>query len=344
MKTTVASNNALTRKLWLAKNEQLFRDAAKESYFLPRFGSEGKNSIVYEKKELTKESGDKLTFGIRMRLTGSGVGAGQTLEGNEESLTLHNYSVTMDRRRHAVRVERGLTKQRIQADLEAEARDALKDWMTEYIDQQFFNSLRSTPTNVWYNDNGTPTKATAAAAKAAINASQDKLTPQLIRAVKTWALTGGNRSQTPLRPININGKKHFVLVCHPDAIYDLKNNSIYEQYLREAERRGSENPIFNGSVAVIDNVVIHEHESAYIATDAGGSGDQPYAECFLMGAQSLCWAWGKREDMVEETFDYGEEAGFALGLNYAVGKTQFNGLDYGSVGVFVGRSQISDAS
>lgn len=342
-KTSIATGNALTRKLWLAKNEQLFRDAAKESYFLPRFGSEGKNSIVYEKKELMKERGDRLTFGIRMRLNGSGVGAGQTLEGNEEALTLHNYSVTMDRRRHAVRVEQGLTKQRVQADLEEEARMALKDWMSEYIDEQIFSSLRSTPTTVWYNNNGTPTKGTAAAVKADISASQDKLTPKLIRAVKTWAMTGGNRTQTPIRPIKVNGKNHFVLVCHPDALYDLKNDSTYEQYVREAEVRGSENPLFNGATAIIDNVVIHEHESAYIATDGGGA-SEPYAECFFLGAQAICWAWGMREEMVMEEFDYKEEVGFGLGLNYAVGKTQFNSLDYGSVGVFVGRSQISDAS
>jgi len=53
--TEFATGNALARKLWKAKNEQLFRDAAKESYFLPRFGSEGKNSIVYEQKDLMSQ-------------------------------------------------------------------------------------------------------------------------------------------------------------------------------------------------------------------------------------------------------------------------------------------------
>tara|TARA_R110000744_G_scaffold228_2_gene864 strand:- start:7822 stop:8853 length:1032 start_codon:yes stop_codon:yes gene_type:complete len=340
--TQFGTNNALTRKLWLAENEQLFRDAAKESYFLPRFGSEGNGSIIYEKKDLVKGGGDKLTFGIRMRLSGAGVGAGQTLEGNEESLTTHSYSVVMDRIRHGVRVENGLSKQRVQADMEKEAREGLKDWMAEKIDEKLFAALRATPTTVWYSNNGVPTKDTAANAKAAMNASEDKITPKLIRAVKTWAMTGGNRAQSPLRPIKINGKNHFVLVCHPDAVYDLKNDSTYTQYLREAEARGKENPIFSGAIAVIDNVIIHEHESAYIATDGGGA-SVPYAECFFMGAQALCWGWGMREEMTQESFDYGEQAGFGLGLNYAVGKTQFNSLDYGSVGVFVGRTQVSDA-
>jgi len=342
--TSFASGNALTVKHWMAKSEQLFRDAAKESYFLPRFGSAGKNSIVYEKKELMSKKGDKITFGIRMRLSGNGVGPGQTLEGNEESLTTHDYSVTMTRRRHAVRVENGLSEQRIQMDQLEEARLALVDWMAEYIDETLFTALRGTPTTVWYNNNGTPTKATAAAAKAAITAAEDKLTPKLISALRAWAVTGGNRSQTPLRPIMVDGRKTFVLLIHPDVAFDLKNDSTYAQAKREADDRGKKNPLFTGALGVWDNVVIHEHENVYIATDAGGSADQPYAECFLLGAQSLCWAWGKRERMVEEDFDYEEETGIATRLNYAVGKPQFNSKDYGSIGVFVGRTQISDAS
>ncbi len=338
------TSDGLTRKIWLANNEQLFRDAAKESYFLPRFGGDNKNSIIYEKKELLKGNGDRITFGIRMRLTGTGVGPGQTLEGNEEALTTYTMNVTMTRRRHAVRVERGLSKQRTQADMEKEAREGLKDWMAEYIDQQIFTALSTTPTTVFINDNGTITKTTAATGKSTLTASQDKLTPKLIRAVKTWALTGGNRSQTPLRPIMVDGRKTFVLLVHPDVAYDLKNDSAYEQQVREAEVRGKSNPLFSGAVAVIDNVVIHEHENVTIGTDAGGSSDQPYAECIFMGAQAACWAWGMREEMKEEDFDYGEEVGFAMGLNYAVSKTQFNSLDYGSIGVYVGRTQLSDAS
>ncbi len=337
-----ATTDALTRKLWMAENEQLFRDVAKESYF-SRFMGKGKNSIVYEKEELKREAGDKITFGIRMRLSGSGVGAGQTLEGNEESLTTHDYSVTMDRRRFGVRVERGLSKQRIQADMEQEAREALKDKMTEYIDEQLFSSLRTTPTAVWYNNNGTLTKDTAANAKAAIVAAEDKITPKLVSGVRAWARTGGNRSQTPLRPIKVDGRDTFILLVHPDVAFDLKQDSTYTQYARDAEVRGESNPLFSGAIAVIDNIVIHEHENVHIGTDAGSSSDQPYAECFLLGAQALCWAWGMKEEMVQKDFDYGEEVGFSLGLNYAAGKPQFNSLDYGSVGVFVGRTQVSDA-
>ena len=344
MPTNIESGNALTSKLWALENEKLFRDAMKQSYFLPRFGSTDKNSVVYIKNELEKESGDRITFGIRMRLTGSGVGPGQTLEGNEEQLTLHNYSLNLTRRRHAVRVERGLTEQRIKTQLEPEAKMAIQDWMAEYIDDKLFEALRSTPTVVWYNNNGAPTKgASASAVKSDINSAQDKVTPKLLSAIRTWAITGGNRSQVPIRPIMVDGRKTYIFLAHPDVIYDLKNDSTYAQAQREAADRGKDNPIFTGAVGVWDNVVVHEHENILIGADAGSGSDQPYAECSLLGAQSLCFAFGKRKNqIVTQEFDYKEEVGYSIGLNYGAGKPVFNGKDYGSIGVYVGRTQISD--
>ena len=343
--TTFATGNALTRKIWEAENEKLFRDAIKESYFSKFMGSGplDKSSIVYVNNSLQKSAGDKITFGIRMRLTGAGVGSGETLEGNEEALTTYDFSVTMDRRRNGVRVTRGLTKQRVQMDLEEEARAGLKDWMTEFIDSKLFEALRATaPTSCWYSNNGVITKGVAATIKADLVTAEDKITTDLISAVKTWALTGGARSQTPLRPIKIEGKNHFVLLVHPDVGYDLRKDATFVQANREAASRGTDNPIFTGMLGMWNNVIIHEHENIHIGTDAGASANVPYAENFLLGAQSLCWANGMREDMVEETFDYQEQAGFGIGLNYAVGKPIFNSLDYGSVGIYTSRTKVSD--
>ncbi len=90
-KTTFTTDNALTKKLW---DEKLFRDAVKESYF-SRFMSESGTSIVYVKNDLTKSKGDKITFGIRMKLSGAGVTDGQILEGAEEGLTTYSDDVTI---------------------------------------------------------------------------------------------------------------------------------------------------------------------------------------------------------------------------------------------------------
>ena len=344
-KTAFSTSNALTKKLW---DEKLFRDTVKMSYFVKFMGKDS-NALCQTNEMLTKSYGDKITFGIRMRLGGAGVISGQTLEGKEEALTTHDFSVLLERYRHAVRDRGQLDRQRAMFSIDVESEAALKDWGAEKIDQLCFNTLIGTAsstyaTRIFYSASGTlSTTATAATAVTATEAS-DKLTPDLISYAKTWALTGGNRGQTPLRPIRINGKKYFVLLVHPDCMYDLKTDSQFSQARREALERSKDNPIFSGSEAIWDGVVIHEHENVPIARTAGAGGAVPFARNVLMGAQSLVWAWGQRPQVVEKDFDYGEEHGFAWGMTAAPGKPKFNSKDYGSVGVYTARTRISDAT
>lgn len=340
-----ASNDNKTRKLWELENEKLYRDAAMESYFLPRFGGTGKDSMVTINNKFQKEAGDNITFAIRMRLQGGGVGPGGTMEGNEDSLTFYDYNLTLTRERKAVRIERGLTGQRTQTDLEEEARAALRDWMAERIDYRILEALDVTPSLTFYNNNGAPAyNATYATAKAAIADGTSKLTPKLLSYIKTGASTGWNRSQTPIRPIKVNGKDHYIFLAHPDAIYDLRQDSEWNEAQREANVRGSDNPIFNGMVGMWDNIVVHSHERVTIGTDAGVGANVPYSKGYFLGAQAVCWANGKRDEMVQETFDYEEEVGFQIAMTYGVKKPVFNSKDYGSVAVVLNRTRVSDAA
>lgn len=326
-KTAFTTSNALTKKLW---EEQLFRDTMKEAYF-SRFMGSTAESLVHVNSKLEKSKGDRVTFGIRMRLAGSGVTSGQTLEGNEEKLVTYDYSLSLEQYRHAVRDNGQLDRQRAVFSIDEESEAALKSWGSEKIDQLAMDALTASPTKIFYGDGTTTGTITTAG----------KLTPALISKAKTWALGGGGRAQTPLRPIRISGKNHLVLVVHNDVMYDLKQDSTFAQAVREAEVRGKENPIFSGAAAIWDGVIIHEHEVVPIVTNWGSGGNVPGAKCSLMGAQSLCWAWGKRPAVVQRDFDYGNEHGFAWGFIGAVGKPVFNSLDYGSVAVYVARTQIN---
>ncbi len=125
-------------------------------------------------------------------------------------------------------------------------------------------------------------------------------------------------------------------------MHDLRIDSTFQNFLRDAEKRGPENPLFTGSAAIVNGVVIHEHEKMPIATNGGGS-SLAWASCVLMGAQALCWGWGKRPEVVMRDFDYGNEHGYAWGMIAEGGKPQFNSEDYGSLGVYVARTQVSDA-
>jgi len=328
--TAFSTNNALTKKVW---EEKLFRDTVKMSYF-SKFMGEGKGKLVQVQNKLTKSKGDQVTFGIRMRLSGAGVEDNATLEGNEEALSTYDYSISLKRYRHAVRDDGELTRQRGVFSIDEESKDGLQEWGVEKIDALCFDAIQASPTKIFYGGTATSTATLTAT---------DKLTPALISKSKTWANTGGNRAQTPLRPIMINGKKYFVLLVHPDVMYDLKQDSTFAQARREALERGKENPIFTGSEAIWDGVVIHEHENMDLATTWGSGSNVPGAKCSLMGSQSLVWAWGKRPEVKYKEFDYGEQHGYAWGMTARTGKPVFNSVDYGSLAVYVARTQISDA-
>lgn len=76
-KTSFATSDALTKKVW---QEKLFRDVEKASYF-SRFMGSTADSLVQTETSLEKSKGDRVTFGIRMRLSSPGVTSGQVLEG-----------------------------------------------------------------------------------------------------------------------------------------------------------------------------------------------------------------------------------------------------------------------
>lgn len=64
------------------------------------FGNDS-SALIQIKDETQKGAGDKITFGLRMQLTGLGVIGDGTLEGNEEALTTYNDAIIINQLRHA---------------------------------------------------------------------------------------------------------------------------------------------------------------------------------------------------------------------------------------------------
>jgi N4-gp56 family major capsid protein len=337
--TSFATNNALVKKAW---EEKLFRDWPKDSYFGQRFMGKGQNSIIQVTDKVEKGQGDKVTFGIRMRLTGAGQTGEGTLEGNEEALNTYDYSLTLEQYRHAVRYKNKLSKKRVMFNLSEEANQAIRDWGAEKIDQLIFDAAYASPSKVFYRDGSGNIAANAslATAKAALNGSNSKITPQFISAIRSWALTGGNYSQTPIRPVKVDGGEYLILLVHPDVMFDLKQDTTFNTARTYAQERGKDNPLFKNAIAIWDDVVIHENQKVNIAADGGGA-SVPWAQCLLMGAQALVWAWGERPEVIQKDFDYENEVGHSFGFIAKAGKPQFNGKDYGCINVALARTNVS---
>jgi len=339
--TSVDTSNALTRKAWA---EKVFRETLPLSFFNASgmMGSD-ENSAIHVKTELEKDQGDKITFGLVSRLSGSGVTGDTTLKGNEEALSMYDDAVTLDQYRHGVVVKGRMTRKRTAFSVPDEAKAMLKQWGKEKIDRLCINALTATPSFVAYRDgSGVLSKTTTAAtAKSALNATNSKINLGLFSYLRTLALTGNDRAFSPIRPINIKGKEYFVLLAYEDVLFDLKQDSSYLTAARECYERSDEHPLFRAGAAVYDQVIVMTHEFMPKAADAGAGGNVPWAQCVLMGAQSLCWAWGMRPAMEEEWDDYKNQQGFAQAMICGVKRPKFNSQDFGSMGVYLARTAVS---
>lgn len=339
-KTTFATSDPEVKKLW---EERLFRDVEIESYFVSRFMSEDENNLVQVDTKLTKSQGDQITFMLVPNLVGDGVTSGTVLEGNEEGLNSHDYSITLEQYRHATRTKGKLDVQRPAFSIPDVSRSKLKIWGAEKIDKLLISALTSSFTKYLYRDGvaGAPSgTGTASTAKTALTAANSKLTPNFISALRVWAKTGGAGQTYRIRPVKIDGQDWYVLLVPPACMYDLRIDSTFQTAQKDAMERGKSNPLFRGAVAVWDNVVVHETERISLFNDGGGASVDG-AFCAFMGAQALVWAWGERPNTVMEEFDYKNEIGWAWEMIAKAGKPVFNGTDYGCVGVCLAATDVT---
>lgn len=347
--TTFETSNPLRK---IAFEEKILREAIKDSFF-DRFTSTKENSIVQLKTNLEKDYGDKIQFGLVKRLAGDGVEGDAILEGNEEALSTYDYDLSLNQYRHAVRDKGRLSSKRPMFSVSEVSKERLKGWASEKIDKLHFEaagltSASNDPAVILYPNAASGAfsgKTSYSAALADANPTNSKLTPNFIMALKAWAKTGGNYSQNPIAPIKVDGRDHWVLLVNPDNLYDLKTDSNFRNSMLYAQERGKDNPLFRGAVAVWDDIIIHEHVNCY-ATSGSGSGavTTPYAKCALLGQQALLFAMGRKEEIVQETFDYQNQIGHGWSIIAKAGRPRFNSKDYGMVGVFLARSSIIDTT
>ena len=330
-KTSFATNDALTRKLW---HKDLYNDTMKELFWYNLMGTD-MESPVCVKEDLTKEQGDNITFGLVQRSDAPVKNSGEALEGNEDSLSRASFSLSVEERAFALRDRGPLDRQRAIFNIDDETKRAIVVQGAEYIDQTCFDALQNAPTKTVFG---------GSASSVATLTATDLVTPEKISEIKAGVKTGYNRTQTPIRPFRIDRKNYYGLVLHPDAMYDLQQNSAFQQARREALERSRENPIWSDVYAIWDGVAVFEHENISIANDGGAGGNISYCNNIFFGAQALVFGWAKKPEIVSEEFDYKREHGHSWQSIYGVAKpTLIGGNDYGSVSFVTARTQIADA-
>lgn len=345
--TTYGVNDTLSNKLWAKK---LTAEALKKTFF-GKFMGTSASSMIHVKTETSKAAGDKVTFGLRMQLTGDGRTEGQTLEGNEEALTTYADSVLINELVHAVRVrsENTIDAQRVPFNLRQEAKDGLGDWFDGRFDEVMFKHLcgYSAETRATYIGANT---ITAPSSTRIIRATgSDDATVQA-DSTKVFSLnyidaavTTAKVASPLIRPIKVNGSDKYVMFLHPYQVYNLRTNTSTGQWLdiQKAALSGgasTNSPIYTGALGEYNNVVLHESTRVTNGVSNAGAAQTSTRRAVLCGAQAGALAWGQKfagDGMnfkwVEEMFDYERELGVSGQTVWGIKKTVFNSVDFGTI-------------
>ena len=344
-------NHALAVKLF---GRGIMQESIRETW-IHRFLGTNKNSIVYLKNETSKSPGDKITYGLRMRLTGDGIQGDSTLEGNEEALVTYSDSLVINQLRHAVRSGGKMSEQRVPFSVRNEAKDALRDWYSERFDTAFFNQIcgNTAQADTRFTGNNAVTAINASYKvmpdsktldESLSNTSVHKFTLGLVDAAKEKARTiHDTLSGAPvIRPIKLGGNDYYVMFLHDFQVKDMRTTTDTGQFLdiQKAAMQGGEvskNPIFTGALGVYNGVVLHEANRVTQGINSvTGAAQTSTRRAVLCGAQAACIAFGvdqgpMRMDWREELFDYGNQLGVASGCIWGLKRAIFNSRDFASI-------------
>lgn len=335
--TSYPVNHPLAVKHWA---NELMVEALKKTSF-SQFIGKSSGALCQVRTELGSKAGDRVRFGIRYQLAGTGTVGDETLEGNEENLVTYSDNVTINQTRHAVRSEGKMSEQRVPFNVRSEARDGLADWYANMMDTAFFTQLcgYTGETRASFYGHNTATVPDSdhwitSAATISEGALQSTSTFSLssidtvVEKAKTLRLA--------LRPLDLGrGMKKWVMFLHPYQVTAMRASTSTGQWLdiQKAAMNGgntTNNPIFTGALGEYNGVVLHESTRV-------PAGTSTTRRAVLCGAQAMACAYGMGSggatpyEWHEELFDYGNSLGVAAASIWGMKKTVFNGSDVGSI-------------
>lgn len=361
--TTIATANEV--KQW---DDKAFLEYVRENEFSNYMGM-SENSAIQVNEKLGKTPGDAITFTLVGKMSGANRGAGQ-LEGNEEAIGNYGHQVNLEVVRNAFTIN-DFEEQTTAIDIRNAGKTQLKNWAMDLMRGDILQALHSingtdygTATNAamdtWNTDNsdrivyvGTTPTGDHSADLVALG-STDTLSATQISLARRKART----ANPAMKPIRVKGQEEwYVMFCDPYAFRDLKADTTIQAAQRDALARGMDNPLFRAGDIIWDGVICREvPEIANLIDDATGSWGAGAAAnslktagtssarvgvSFLLGAQAVGVAYGKRLTTTTDTREYGFVKGFGVleyrGIEKLLFKTpsgNTNAVDHGVVTVY----------
>lgn len=351
--TVLPFGDPKAQKRWAAL---LSVEAMKKSYFTRKFVGEEANNIIQRKTELESDAGDRVSFDLSVMLRNKPTTGDNRVKGKEENLRFFTDEVIIDQARHAVSAGGKMSRKRTVHDLRKVARDRLSDYWSQYIDELHFMYLSGArginqdyiePTDfaghagnaLQAPDSQHILYAGSATSKATITTA-DKMNRTLIERAATAArmMRALDPNAANMLPVMLDGEARYVVIMSPFQEYDLRAADAQgwlDIQKAAAASEGKNNPIFKGGLGMINNVILHSHESTIRFSDYGASTNLPASRALFLGRQAGVVAYGTagglRYDWKEEEDDYGNEPTVVAGTIIGFKKTRFNSRDFGVI-------------
>jgi len=289
----------------------------------------------------------------------------RTMEGNEEVISQYYYSITLLEWAHAVRTIGKLMERQPAFSVSDSMSAALGLWWAKALDHATYKALagleQADDNSIVIVAQSTPSRKltgglaegtfTARTTDAAIAANEYMCFEMIDQARQNAQDDSSNQT---IRPIIVDGQEMYFMFLSSQQATDLRNdagasvNMTWKEAQMNANVRGRSNPIFTNSLGVYRDVALFEYPFIDVATTGGertGLGGTAATEVFdgtdyvasgavvhrtlFCGAQAAIHAYGSMPKMVDETFEYKTQKGRSLQNIIAIGRPEFNSIDYG---------------
>lgn len=354
--TVFAFGDPKAQKRW---SSELARETATKSYFTKKFIGTDSNSVIQRKTELDSDAGDRVSFDLAVLLRNRPTTGDNRVKGKEENMRFFTDEVIIDQLRHAVSAGGKMSRKRVVHDIRENARELLSIYWSKYIDELHFIYLSGArginqdfiePTD-YTGHAGNALQApdadhlmyAGAATSKATLVNTDRMSRVTVEraSVKCRMLRALNPDAANMLPVNVEGEKRYVLLMSAFAEYDMRTSVTGGEWLdiqkAAAASEGRKNPIFAGSLGMLNDVVLHSHESVIRFSDYGAGSNVAASRALLLGRQAGVVAYGTagglRYTWKEEEDDYGNEPTIVAGTIIGVKKTRFNSRDFGIISI-----------
>ena len=304
--------------------------------------------IIQEITDLSAKPGATVNFGLMTKPSGNGVDGDDELEGNEEALSTYAEALSINQKRNAFRTTGRMDEKKVAYNTRSKLKAMGSVWLAEILNKDMFQKLcganSTSGDSSLYNFANTPDAPAATRSIWANNAGADaSLTADEVMDTKCLdaAKQMAELASPKIRPVNVDGKNHYVVIMHPYQATDLRKDPVWNEAQRDANVRGEKNPIFSGAMGAYNGMVVHVHED--IIAWSGGAASIPIARAILCGAQAGIIAYGAPTKWVEKSFDYDNIWGVAVGRIWGCLKPMFNSKDYGVISIATAATTASTA-